>query len=146
MHSLVLIIAFVGIVVAFSIDFLYSYAAKANYSLKLFIADLAIVGFLLLASRALIEGITEGVDIWFFFVSYVAIHTIFLVWDLILLDRRLRRISVIAYDFSGLTISVIGLVFFRDSVIAALITLWLCSIAYLLVGWKAIFQMVETET
>ena len=146
LHSLVLIVAYIGIVTAFSIDFLYSYATKEYYSVKLFVADLVVLVFLLLASRALVEGITENVDVWFFFVSYMVIHVVFLIWDLILLDRRLRRTSIIAYDVCGLTISLIGLLFFRDSVVAAIIILWACSIAYLLVGWKAVFEMVETQT
>jgi len=145
LDSLVLIVAYIGIVTAFSIDFLYSYATREYYSARLFVADLVILVFLLLASRALVEGITENDDVWFFFVSYTAIHVVFLIWDLILLDRSLRRASIIAYDACGLIISLIGLLFFRDSVVAAIITLWACSIAYLLVGWKAIFEMVETE-
>lgn len=142
--SVFLIVAYIGIVAAFSVDFLYSYASHKYYSVRFFIADLVIVTLLFLASRTLIKGIGENSDLWLFFISYSLIHVIFAIWDLVLINRRDRKVALIAYDFFGLVISLIGLFLFRDSFIAAIVILWLCTIAYLLVGWKTIFRMIET--
>jgi hypothetical protein len=145
LDTVMLVLAFIGIVIAFSIDFLYSYAAIKYYTWKLFISDLAIVCLLLLASRALIEGVTTGHKIWLFYLSYVVIHLIFIIWDLLLLDKKFRKNPMILYDFIGLIISITGLIFFRNSIIAAIIILWACSISYLIIGWKSIIKIVEKE-
>lgn len=138
-HQYILLaIASIGIVISFTVDFLYTYSSAKEYPIALFACDIVILFFLFLAYDALVSGIQRDGSVVLFFISYTVIHGIFLAWDLTLIPKKSLSKTIVAFDATGFAASVAGLALFRESVVGALVLLWCLAIFYVWVGWKEI--------
>lgn len=139
------VIASLGIIVSFSIDFLYTYTHKSFYSKILFIFDIIILFLLFLSYKSLIAGLKSSKDIHIFFLGYILIHIIFFIWDVFYIPSEKRSVRLIVYDLAGLILSIFGFCFFGKNPIGGVVYLWLSTFAYFFIGYKDIFPLINSE-
>lgn len=138
--DILLLLGYGGILLTFSIDFLYSVSARDYYVPSLFVSDMLILLLMVSAYTSLLDGLRGGSSFLRFYWSLGLIHAVFVVWDA-WLARRVggnRGLSILVYDLLGLLASVVGVLLFRSSAVAALSVLWACAVLYLALGWPAI--------
>ncbi len=134
------------IIISFSIDYLYTIASKSFYSIFHFVSDILIIILLFLGYSNLIESLNNNnTNIGLFFFSFVAIHSIFILWDLFFIPQIERKSSIIAFDFVGFILALIGFFFFRAIPVFGTIFLLLHTIAYFYFGLKYISTLLNKE-
>ena len=145
LEDLPLLFAYGGILLAFSIDFLYSVAARDYYGTSLFISDTLVLLLMVSAYTSLLEGVRHGGSLARFYLSLGLIHFVFILWDAWCVPHAggRRTPSLVVYDALGLLASVVGLLVFRSSRIAAISVLWTCAILYLALGLPAIRSALQ---
>jgi hypothetical protein len=137
--NVIMIVASIGIVVSFTIDYLYTVSFKHSYSIKLFIFDIVILYLLLIAYNTLLHSIMVSNNFSNFFVFYSLIHIVFLGWDILMLEKSERSWPIIAYDATGIILSVVGYFCFRYDSFAAVCLLWVTTSFYFILSKDAIF-------
>jgi uncharacterized membrane protein len=145
-NKFIYLLSLLLVVVSFSIDYLYTIASKSFYSLFHFIGDIFIIFFLFLGYKNLIEAINNSsINISQFFFSFIAIHLIFIFWDLFFTPKLESKSSIIAFDIIGLVFAISGYLFFNASIYAGAIFLLLHTIAYFYFGLKYITSLLNNE-
>ena len=86
-NRIMIIILILGIIISFSIDFLYTWVSKDNYNWKLFILDIFILLLLFVGYKNLLDGLVKTISIRIFFLSFTIMHLLFLIWDLFLIPK-----------------------------------------------------------
>ncbi|MFX0199040.1 MAG: hypothetical protein ACFFCW_23200 [Candidatus Hodarchaeota archaeon] len=138
-------LASLAIVISFSVDFLYTYSSKRFYSKILFLLDIFILLFLIISYKDLIDGIKLEKAITLFFVGFILIHSIFIIWDLLLIPNRKGLRRTILFDFLGLLLALIGLAFFRHYAIVGMIFLWIHSFLSILTVLKDVLFSLQAD-
>jgi hypothetical protein len=141
--GLLLTLAYVGIVVSFSVDFMYTYSSKSTYAVMLFLSDLLVLLLLVVGYTNLIESLHKGTAATLFLATYLIIHAIFICWDLILIPKSNVSALVVTYDAVGLVVTLAGLIFWRQSSMTGFVVLWLVTIFYVFVGVVEIFPRIQ---
>lgn len=144
-QRIIYMVASMGIVVSFSIDFIYSVASKAFYSLGLFVSDCAVLILLFISYKNLMDGLKRSTNIRTFFIGFCLINIIFFVWDYAVTKRYVKNHRIIIFDLSGLLLSSIGLIFFYEIAAQGVIFLWIYTIGYIIIGITDISKLVEKE-
>ncbi len=142
-NRVIYLVACLGIIGSFSLDFLYTWLIKKHYTFKLFLADIIILFLIFIGYRDLVDGIACGSDIGLFFLCFILIHCIFLIWDLFLIPGKARLKNIIIYDLLGLFFSVIGYIYFRTSFLSGVILLWIFTFSLIFLSGRKLVKVVK---
>src|ERR1700733_10376717 len=85
--GLLLPLAYIGIVISFSIDFIYTYSSGSTCTFWLFLADMFVLLLLVVGYTSLIDALRTNTPSTTFLTAYGVIHAIFICWDLALIPR-----------------------------------------------------------
>lgn len=141
--GLLLTFAYVGIVISFSIDFMYTYSSRSKYAVMLFLSDLLVLLLLVVGYTNLIDSLHKSTVAIVFLITYLAIHAIFVCWDLILIPKSDVSRLVVAYDITGFVVAAVGLIFWRHSSLTGFVVLWIVTLFYVFVGIVEIFPRIQ---
>lgn len=139
------ILTSLAIVISFSIDFLYTYAASTFYNRILFISDLIIIFLLLCSYKSLLSGIKTNSPIPYFFICFFLIHVVFIFWDLFFIPKERKSLKIIFFDIISLVITIIAYFQFREIFLSGVIYLWCFAILYILICWKEINYILKSN-
>ncbi len=145
LKSFFIIMACIGIIATFSIDYLYTYTSKTHYSTILFAFDIVILFFLFIGYQNLIKGITSDTNISLFFISFIVMHSIFLLWDFFFVPKDSVPPKIIFYDVLGLALAIIGLSAFKRSAEFGVIFLWIYTFLSVRFLGKDILEVVNKQ-
>ncbi len=144
--KVIYVIASVGIVVNFSLDYMYTYVSKSVYTYKLFISDLIVLFFLFLSYKSLMDGLKTSGTIQLFYTGFIVMHCIFILWDLIFIPKENRITSIIIYDVMGLFLALIGFWRFSAQPISGVIILWIITSAFIVLSLKEVIKLLNKPT
>jgi hypothetical protein len=136
---------YVGIVLSFSVDFIYTYSSRSSYTAALFISDTIVLLLLVIGYMGLINAVRVDTAATVFLLAYLGIHGIFLCWDLALIPKADWSRLVVAYDIVGFVVTLAALAFWRDQSIAGVVVLWVTTVFYIVVGIVEIFPRISRE-
>lgn len=145
LNKLIYIIAALGIIISFSVDYLYTYSTKSIYTWKLFILDLLIIILLFLSYKTLLFGIKQSAPIKIFYIYFLSIHLIFIVWDLFCIPKSHKSKKILFFDFSGLCLTAIFYFFFFQKPLYGVIFLWIFTSLYVILGLQEINKLIIKE-
>jgi len=145
LNRIIYIAGALGIIVSFSVDYLYTYASKSIYSWKLFILDLFIIILLFLSYKTLINCIKLSLPIKNFFVFFALIHIVFVTWDLFFIPKDRKSLKILLFDFIGLALSVFCYFLFFQKPWYGVIFLWIFTLLYIVLGLKEISRLINNE-
>ena len=140
-----LVFAFIGILITFSLDFLYTWISREHYTFALFLSDLAILFFLFNAYRSLLEGLLRHTDITLFYLCLIGIHIICFVWDSFLITREAKPDGIVLYDVTALLLSISGLGL-RDNAVSGIIILWVLGLASIFFFGRGILSTINKSS
>ena len=141
-NTALLLVAYGGILISFSFDFLYTFVSR-SYPVTLFVSDIAVLVLLVVGYSSLINALGKSTTPKVFLLCYSLIHLIFVIWDLTLIPKKEVRWLIVCYDISGLVVSSLIYLLVPDSVPAALATLWVLTVFYAVIGIKAILPQLD---
>jgi hypothetical protein len=142
-NRLVYLVACLGIIGSFSLDFLYTWISKKHYTLKLFLADIIVLFLIFIAYRDLVDGIARTSNVGLFFLCFIFVHCIFAIWDLFFIPRRTRLTNIIIYDFVGIIFSTIGYMKFKTSPLLGVILLWIFTLSLIFLSGRKLVKSVK---
>lgn len=146
-NNILYILAALSIMISFSVDFLYSYASRAFYSVIHFIFDLLIITLLFCSYKALINGIKNSGPIPFFFIGFIFIHIIFIIWDIFFVPKdkgngKFKAFNLMTiFDSIFLLFTILCFMIFRDSYKLGILYLWIFTIPYMIIGSNVIKEL-----
>jgi hypothetical protein len=139
------VISALGIIISFSVDFLYTYASKSIYNWKLFTFDILIILLLFLSYKTLINSLKYSEPIKPFFTYFILIHAIFIVWDLLIVPENRKSKKIIIFDFFGFILTLLGLIWFSNYPLYGVIFLWIFAVFYIFLGFNEVSKLVLKE-
>jgi hypothetical protein len=136
-------LASIGIIVSFSIDYLYTVILEKEYTVALFIIDIVVITLLFISYNILIQAIKNQTDAKIFYLCFIAIHALFTIWDLFFIKKELWEKNIIIYDIIGTALSIIAYIFLPQETFWGVVFLWIITILYITIGLSGISRKVK---